>query len=382
MRADHVHEPGDNRRGFLFLTCGSFSGVNASVLPLLERSFSELEPNHFDVADWTHAHRPLFAANVAAAIAESGPRALLGRRSRHESFYRTSFIQSRISQAMRKRASAHPCGFSLQTQSMFDGSVPGLPHFVYTDHTALANTYYPGFDRRDLPPKRWLARERAIYKHATLNFTWSGHVSRSMVEHYGIDPARVRCVFAGANVDAGDRGPGGAGKQILFVGRDWERKGGPNLEAAFSLVRRQHPDAELVICGDSPQIETEGVTVLGEASMEAIGELYRQSAAVLCMPTRVEPFGIVFVEALAHGLPVVASSIGALPDIVQDGETGLLVPPDDPSSLAEALDGLLSNPEMARRFGELGRRRMRERFTWPQVVDSMASQIREAVATA
>jgi glycosyltransferase involved in cell wall biosynthesis len=263
---------------------------------------------------------------------------------------------------------------------MFDASVAGIPHFIYTDHTALANTYYPSFEPTTFS-QQWLSREREIYDHAELIFTMSSHVSRSLVEHYGIDPDRVRCVLAGGNVDvtAEEPAPGDhSDMRILFAGRDWKRKGGPQLLAAFSIVREKHPNATLVVAGCSPKIDCKGVTMLGDISVPNLSKQYRRSA-VFCMPTREEPFGLVFLEAFAHGVPVVATNIGALPDIVQDGETGFLREPNDIAGLADALDLLLSDPKKARQFGALGRQRVLARYTWPRVIDSINAQIRNAV---
>jgi glycosyltransferase involved in cell wall biosynthesis len=368
-------------RGYTFVSLGSFSGVNGVIAPMLAESFCELEPEAFEIAAWARANRRFLAANAAYALAEYGPLTFTGRDRLRHSFYRTSYFFTRVRKEARERISPSRNAFSFQTQSMFDAGVPGVPHFVYTDHTALANTYYPDFDPGSVP-EPLLAREREIYQHAALIFTMSRHVSRSLDEHYGIDPERVRCVYAGSNVghesDGNESAAGRAGKQILFVGREWERKGGPELLAAFSIVRESHPDATLVVVGCSPRIDAEGVRVLGEIPAPAVAREYRASA-VFCMPTRAEPFGLVYVEALSYGVPVVATSIGAIPDVVQDGETGLLTGPGEVGRIAESLSALLSDPERRRQFGELGRERMAQRYTWPRVVDSMTTQIREVI---
>lgn len=376
-------DAGPTTEGMACITCGSFSGINERLLPLLEAAFSELSPSRFDVAGWLHADRRVMAAGAAHVLTESGPLAFAGRARFRRALYRSSYLNRRIGEEVRSRAGRRRYAFSLQTQSMFDASVPDLPHFVYTDHTGLANSYYPDFDPGDLSQDR-LDRERQIYRNARLTFTMSEHVSRSLVEHYGIEAERVRCVYAGSNVDAH---PGAAPapspdrKQILFVGREWRRKGGPELIAALPLVREKHPEATLVVAGCSPKLEVDGVWVVGDVPAETVSELFAASS-MFCMPTRAEPFGLVFVEALTCGVPIVSTDIGALPDIVQDGETGFLVAPDDTPGLAAAIVRLLDDPEEARRFGAAGRRRMLERYTWPHVVDAMAAQIRNAIGAA
>jgi glycosyltransferase involved in cell wall biosynthesis len=367
---------------FAFVTIGEFSGTNDRVLERLRREFPELEVDHFDIPTWVRASRPTVAANLLHVLAERGPRPFIDRSRLWGAFFRTPFMFRSIQREMNARLAGGGYVFTFQTQSLFDASVAGVPHFVYTDHTELVNRRYPDFNEAREPSERWVACERRIYDHATVNFTMSEHVSRSLVEQYGADPGRVRCVRAGSNVSQSDLveiEPDYASKRILFVGRDWERKGGPDLISAFELVRKRDREIELVIAGCAPELEIDGVTVLGDVSPARLSEQYAR-AAVFCMPSLIEPFGVVFVEALTSGLPVVANAIGALPDIVQDAETGYLVKPHDIQALARSLDLLLSDPDRCRRFGEKGRAYVMERYTWNQAVAEMAQEIRTVTA--
>ncbi|MGI8624002.1 MAG: glycosyltransferase family 4 protein [Solirubrobacteraceae bacterium] len=377
MRA--TTEP-DDRPPFAFVAIGSFSGINDQVLSRLADGFAELRPDHLDVGAWARGNRGVLAANLGRVLARSGPAAFTDRERLWGAFYRSPYLDRRLRGELRRRAGDRPHAFTLQTQSLFDASLPGVPHFVYTDHTGLSNAYYPDFDPADAPDERWLAREREIYGRAARVFTMSRHVSRSVVEHYGIDPDRVRCVYAGSNVAAAPdpASPRPAGKRILFVGREWERKGGPDLLAAFRLVRERHPDATLVVVGCTPPLDEEATTVLGELPAEQVSAQYRQ-ATVFCMPTLREPFGIAFVEALTHGVPVVATAIGAVPDVVAHGETGLLTQPHDVQGLAEALSLLLGDPQRCRAFGDRGRRFVEGRYTWGRVGGALVGHIREVL---
>lgn len=361
------------------MTIGPFSGTNARVLDRLRAEFPEYEAEQIDVPTWVRAHRQIMVRNLAHVLAEHGPAIFRDRNRLWGAFYRTSYIHEAIRKGMNDRIAGDRYAFSLQTQSLFDGSCKGVPHFVYTDHTQLVNRYYPDHDPALAPSGRWLDLERKIYEHADLTFTMSSHVSRSLTEQYSIDSARVRCVLAGSNV-APRLGsaliePAYASKRILFVGRQWERKGGPDLLAAFQLVRERHPDASLVVAGCTPELNLDGVEVLGELSAERLEEQYA-AAAVFCMPTLVEPFGIVFVEALSRALPVVATSIGALPDMVQEGRSGYLHSPHDVQGVAESLNALLADPGLCRSLGEHGRAYVSERYTWTSAVGSIAAHIR------
>ena len=92
------------------------------------------------------------------------------------------------------------------------------------------------------------------------------------------------------------------------------------------------------------------------------------SAQVFCLPTRFEPFGVVFLEAMHYELPCVGPRAWAVPEIIEDGVTGLVVAPEDPSALAAALLTLLADPLKSAAFGKAGKIRVHERFTWEHVV--------------
>ena len=106
---------------------------------------------------------------------------------------------------------------------------------------------------------------------------------------------------------------------------------------------------------------------------------YYQAASVFCMPTTVEPFGIVFLEAFAHGLPIVATNIGAIPDFVEQGRSGYMVDCNDPAQLANRLNELLTNPERCAAFGVRGRALVDDRYTWQTTAERLAVHIKRCV---
>jgi glycosyltransferase involved in cell wall biosynthesis len=361
-----------------YITCGPFSGINGALLPRLSAEFPDFETNTFDVAGWLRQGRRLQLEAAIAVLADAGPKAMRGRESLNRALWRSDFLYRRVGKEVRSRAAPGSFAFSFQTQSLVDGHSEGLPHFVYTDHTALTNSYYPDFEPGEVDAAR-VARERRIYEHAQVIFTMSGHVSRSLVEHYDVAPERVACVYAGSNIEPLPRRPDAEESQrVLFVGKDWERKGGPELVGAMQQAREVHPGASLVVAGCTPDRMPEWVEILGDLPFARIAELFA-GAAILAVPTRAEPFGLVFVEALSCGVPVVASDIGAVPEIVQDGETGLLAAPGDVPALSAALVALLGDPARAHRFGALGAERMSARYTWDRVAGSIASRLRDSL---
>ncbi|HEY8518627.1 MAG TPA: glycosyltransferase family 4 protein [Gammaproteobacteria bacterium] len=364
-------------RKVALIRIGSFSHVNGHVLEMLETHFPECEVVDIDVGREVSART---AANLLATACEYGRGLLRGTAGDIGTLARRNPRHCReVADHVRRRARTEQFAFTLQTQSLWDAHTPGIPHFVYTDHTHLANLRYPHFDRRQLRSARWIELERSIYQHAERVFVTSRFAERSLIDDYGCAPERVECVYSGVNVDVrgvAEHSP--ANKTVLFVGTEWERKGGPQLVEAFRAVRREHPDAELAIVGCAPEVDVPGCRVVGPVPGNGVGGYYA-SAAVFCLPSLVEPSAVALVEAAAHGLPVVATDVGGTSDRVLHGDTGYLVPPGDVPSLARALSDLLSDAALRRRLGEAGRRLAAERFTWPAVGAAMCGSIRRAL---
>lgn len=217
---------------------------------------------------------------------------------------------------------------------------------------------------------------------------------RVHVVHNGIDLERWRRVEDAEVLAAHGIDP--ARRSIVFVGRITRQKGLPYLLAA---VRRMDPDVQLVLCAgapDTPEIMAEvqqGVRVL-QAERDGvvwIEEMLPQhelaavlsAGTVFVCPSVYEPLGIVNLEAMACGLPVVGTATGGIPEVVADGVTGRLVPieqaddgtgtPLDPErfigDLAATLSEVLADPEAARIMGEAGRRRAEAEFSWASIAE-------------
>jgi starch synthase len=149
--------------------------------------------------------------------------------------------------------------------------------------------------------------------------------------------------------------------RVLFMGGDFNRKGGRELLAAWregSFAK----DAVLDLVTDWPITENElpsGVNLIRNVApfTPQWSELWRR-ADIFAMPTRSEAFGMVYQEAAAAGIPSIGSSLNAIPEIIEDGVTGLLVPPGDVSQLVPALRTLVQSTELRRRFGTAARKRI------------------------
>ena len=359
-----------------FITRGGHPS-RASIMQTLADHFPGLEIDIVHVGDLTRSNKVMILVNMIFVFKEYGLEIMLGRKKISECFWRTTYIFKKTKVLVSNRLSQAEYEFSFQYQSLIDGSKEGLPHYVYTDHTHLANLSNPCFDRRDLYSKRWIELEGTVYHNATLNFTRSDNISKSIIEDYSCSPNKVVCVYAGSNVGTDfeiDKAKY-KNKNILFVGMEWERKGGPELVKAFERVLRTHPTARLTIVGCSPRLTVPNCDIIGRVPVQNLNDYYER-ASLFCLPTKIEPsFPIVFLEAFAHGLPVVATDIEAIPDLVLDGETGYVVKCGDIERLAEVLVELIGDPEKCLRLGENGRRLVLERYNWEKVGALIAGNI-------
>ncbi|MDX1567726.1 MAG: glycosyltransferase family 4 protein, partial [Longimicrobiales bacterium] len=176
---------------------------------------------------------------------------------------------------------------------------------------------------------------------------------------------------------------------ILTVGHQYPRKNTRTLIRAFSKVAQHVPDARLRVVGGGPELpglKRQAATSGLEDRVELLGALPRTEdvrreyfrADCFCLPTLQEGFGIVFLEAMSAGLPVVAGRAGAVPEVVSEGETGLLVNPRDPDAVADALIAVLTDGGLAKRLGNAGRERA-ARFTPERTATEFLEVARSAV---
>jgi glycosyltransferase involved in cell wall biosynthesis len=258
------------------------------------------------------------------------------------------------------------------------GWVSGQPHpyALYVDQTRLmAERGWP--DWMPLGPREraeLLELERQMYTGAAHIFVMGGAAKESLVADYGNAADRVTVVGGGVNFSH-IPAPGARSKDpvILFVGREFARKGGDSLLAAFERVRAQLPGASLHLAGVRERVAAPGVVSHGLiTSRDQLASLYR-SARVFCLPSRYEPWGLVLAEAMAHGVPCVATETGSIPEILAHGDAGLLVPIDDAERLADALLELLTDDELAVRIGLAARERVEREFTWELVAERIAT---------
>lgn len=361
---------------FAFIKAGSFSTINDNLLHALKKQFPDYKIDIIDI--WSEIFQRRELANLFYVVKEYGIEILSGRKKHYECISRTTYFFHKVRERIRERLEDKKYVFTFQTQSLFDASVPGVPHFVYTDHTHLNNLTYPFFDEKQLFNQSWIALEKTIYHNATLNFTMSKNVSDSIIKQYSCPADKVETVYAGSNIEIPSESNVNdkkySKKNILFVGIDWERKGGPQLIEAFKLLLNFYPDAQLTIVGCSPEVSVPNCNVVGRVPSSEVGKYY-ENASIFCMPTKIEPFGIVFVEAFFYKLPVISTNIGALPEIVSNGESGYLINYNDTSDLTEKLKTLIGNPDLCKTFGERGYESVKNKYTWDNTAQNIKKHI-------
>jgi starch synthase len=181
---------------------------------------------------------------------------------------------------------------------------------------------------------------------------------------------------------------------VIFVGRITRQKGVPVLlRAASALV----PEAQLVLCAgaaDTPELGAEVTGLVDGLRASRSGVIWIPEmlpkreviqllthATVFAIPSIYEPLGIVNLEAMACGTAVVGSRTGGIPEVVADGETGLLVPPGEPGPLAEALNALIRDPGRAAAMGQAGRKRAVAEFGWSAIAAQTVALYAELVTT-
>jgi phosphatidylinositol alpha-1,6-mannosyltransferase len=219
---------------------------------------------------------------------------------------------------------------------------------------------------------RWERRNTERADRVIVSSRYSATVAEAV---YGVPPARIAVVpepidlaewrrrFAAAETGAEVERP-----TILTVARLYPRKHVDDLLEAAALLRQRIAGVQFRIVGDGPEASRlralhdrlalgDSAVFLGPVDRDTLALEYSR-ARCFCLPTVQEGFGLVFAEAMAAGLPIVACRAAAVPEVVQDGETGILVPPRTPAAIAAALERMLDDDGMRKEMGMAGRRRV------------------------
>lgn len=252
-------------------------------------------------------------------------------------------------------------GDSSGTVALLAAEIAGLP-FSYTMH---GPTLFFEPHRWRIDAKTARAAFVACISHFAraqgMLFSDRRHWPRLRIVHCGVEPAAY-----------GRQARAGFGQRLMFVGRLAAVKGLPLLLEAVARLRASHPGLRLTLVGAGPErtdLEAR-VAALGLADRVAFTGVQSpaqiadrlEETDILVLPSFAEGVPVVLMEAMASRIPVIATRVGGVQELVEDGESGLVVPPGCVDSLVRALDRLLSDPELCRRMGQAGRARVEAEF--------------------
>ena len=281
----------------------------------------------------------------------------------------------------------------LQVGATYDPPLCGqLPYALYCDWNmalSIEATRSKGVHSRGLTVKELTdinSHHARRYRDAAAILVISERLRQSFLSDYEIAPHRVHTVYAGPNFDLSlihealavprlDSRP-----TILFVGKEFHRKGGDILARAFVSLQEKVPGVQLIIVGtEKTPDEFSGIADIRNLGLleksdpfhlRTLLSAYRE-ADVVALPSRHDPFPNVIREAMFFGLPCVASDIWAMSEMIVDGETGYLVPPEDVNALVTRLELLLVDPERRLKLGHAARTRANSMFTWERTGKKM-----------
>ncbi len=240
----------------------------------------------------------------------------------------------------------------------------------------------------------WMEREGLAACDAIVAV--SQEMRRDLLRVYDVPRDRVAVIPNGVDAETyrprdGSRGLARFGIRppyVLFVGRLTRQKGVFDLVDAMDHVPEGTGLVLVTGRADTPEIEEELRRVVAKAPGVVwirhmvedpdLADLYNEAAVFAC-PSIYEPFGITNLEAMACETPVVASRVGGIKEVVEDGKTGLLVPPGDPVRLGRAVAKILEDPKLAARMGRAGRRRVLARFTWDRIAEKTLALYRSLI---
>ncbi len=224
------------------------------------------------------------------------------------------------------------------------------------------------------PPSRTNLFERTkfhliqrAYQQSTFLLPWSMWVKKSLIEHYHVEERKIRVLPPGIDLDVwtSNRKPDphySDATRVLFVGNHFLRKGGDLLcslagQPAFSSCEFHF------VTNNAPKEVPPNVIIHSGVTPNSLKlvDLYRQ-ADVFVLPTRADFFPLAIMEAMAMRLPVIATEIASIDEMVRDGETGYLIAGEDERALADRLQRVLADPALRRRFGENARREAEQKF--------------------
>lgn len=305
------------------------------------------------------------------------PRSAWG--NRRDRMYHTTTAAFRVKSAVARRCverHAPTIDAVYQVGALWNPLPPGsrVPLILHVDYTSLLSKRRGSGWKRAAGREQdfWVTEERKLYRAATIVLTTTENARSSLINDYGINPGHVVTVGAGVSAPYDrfepSRLPAYDSKRALFVGKGFHGKGLDTLLEAFRVVRGRIPDARLTVVGPLTMPGSyEGVDFLTRISdRNRVRDLYYQHA-LFVMPSRYEPLGQVFLEAMSCQLPCIGTTLDAMPEMIDHGRTGYLIEAGNADALAQHISGILGNPARARQLGQAAFAKLAADHTWPVV---------------
>jgi glycosyltransferase involved in cell wall biosynthesis len=351
---------GPSAPSLLYIRYGAFSGSAISLRNAIsrERAVSDL-----DLTSLARAPRRL-PARVAAHWEAR-------RSGRNVEWSRTAAWSEAVQREVQRRgrfAHAEPVLF---VQTMMPFVLPSnLRYSIFTDRVSLdARTAA----HRPRYSPMWLERERTFVRQAERIFLMGPGSVTTLVDEYGVDADRVEVVGAGPNATLSPPVRSDRCRRLLFVGTNWEQKGGPLILHAFAALRPEFPDLQLVLVGSAPSGPVPpGVKAVGRVAHAAMDWWYSNADAVV-IASESEAFGIALIEALLKGLPCIGTSVGNEAWIVRDA--GELVKPGDAAGLTAALRKVIDDYPSYRDRAERRGRELDGVASWDRVASYIGARM-------
>ena len=349
----------------------SWSGAPANLATALEKLGVVVE-----------AIRPQMSRLAKLGVAACDMIAGLGRPLSSEQILRSSRSRRKLGEQVAEAADRLGARHVIHTGT-FDLPAPdrsgSVRHYLYCDHSwALARIHHIHAHRFGGKAMEAFERaEREALGGLAHVFTFGGYVRDNLIRHYGLSPDRVTAVGSGmGSIEPYDGPKSYAEPRLLFVAKHlFQAKGGFLLLEAFDRARRRRPDLKLTIVGDERSRrfvdERPGITFHAFLPWPALQQLYRD-ASLLVQPMLNDPWGQVYLEAMASRTPVMGLNRHGLPEIVDGGRHGFLVDRAEPSALAEAIVCAVSDPQRLERMATAAQRHVLENYSWRQVAERIA----------
>lgn len=337
---------------------GQFSGTVPMLEPLLR---AKTRASFHDLADLTRSVRllPSRAAAHMATFRRAGP------------WYKTGIWSKAIQAETQRNGWVAPNRPTLFMQTL---AAPVLSsehrYAVYTDRVAREGANVPGEHHSTWGPG-WADREEQFLRGASAVFVMGPSTADALVDMYHLDATKVHLVGAGPGSAIGEIGrEARPPTKILFVGTNWNLKGGPDVVAAFAGIREEFGEVELILVGSDPGSETlpPGVRVLGRVPAEEMPRLFAE-ADMFVVPTYMEALGYSLLEALMHGLPAIGSTVGNQAWLI--GEAGLTVEAGNHREIREAMVSMLRDHSEYKRRAVDRAEELRRTMTWSRVASSI-----------